>query len=123
MIPEKWKNGFRRGDGMIIALIIYVLVSFIMIGIGVSQLKSKVPVGFYTGEKAPDVEDIADVPAWNRKHGVMWIVYGAVILLSWVVGFLVDEGFWQGFALIAGVCLPLIFMIMYHSVLVKRYKK
>jgi hypothetical protein len=94
-----------------------------MIGIGASQLKSKTPVGFYTGEKAPNVEEIADVSAWNRKHGVMWIVYGAVILLSWVVGFLVEEVFWQGFALIAGVCLPLIFMIMYHSVLVKRYKR
>jgi hypothetical protein len=77
---------------MIISLIIYVFVSFIMVGIGVSQLKSR-------------------------------IVYGAVILLSWVVGFLVEESFWQGVSLIAGVCLPLIFMIMYHSALVKRYKK
>jgi hypothetical protein len=94
-----------------------------MIGIGASQIRSKTPVGFYTGEKALKEEDVTDMSAWNKKHGAMWMVYGAVILLSWVVGFLVEDSFWQGFSLIAGVCLPLVFMILYHSALVKRYKK
>jgi hypothetical protein len=32
-----------------------------MIGIGVSQLKSRAPVGFYTGEKPPTEEELTDV--------------------------------------------------------------
>jgi hypothetical protein len=94
-----------------------------MIGIGVSQLKSKNPVGFYTGEKPPAVEELTDVSAWNKKHGMMWLIYGVVILLSWFIGFLMGDSVWAVIPFAAGACLPLIFMILYHSVLVKRYKK
>ena len=55
----------------IISLVIYGLISLIMIGIGVSQIKSKDPVGFYTHEKAPRKQQITDVEAWNKKHGIM----------------------------------------------------
>jgi hypothetical protein len=94
-----------------------------MIGIGVSQFKSQMPVGFYSGEKPPKAEELTDVSAWNKKHGIMWLTYGMVILLSWLLGFFVNDGFWSGIFLVAGVCIPLIFMIYYHSVLVRRYKK
>jgi hypothetical protein len=108
---------------MIVSLIIYGLVSLIMIGIGVSQLKSKTPVGFYTGEEPPKAEELTDVSAWNEKHGIMWLMYGVVILLSWFISFLVGDSLWSVIPIIAGVCLPLVFMILYHSALVKRYRK
>jgi hypothetical protein len=94
-----------------------------MIGIGVSQLKSKIPVGFYSGEEPPKAEELTDVSAWNRKHGIMWLIYGVVILLSWFVGFLVGDSLWSVIPLVVGVCLPIVFMIFCHSALVKRYKK
>ena len=62
--------------GMIISGVTFGLAALIMIGIGISQLKSRNPVGFYTGEKPPKKEQLSDVNAWNRKHGTMWIVYG-----------------------------------------------
>jgi hypothetical protein len=108
---------------MIVSLIIYGLVSLIMIGIGVSQLKSKTPVGFYTGEEPPKAEELTDVSAWNEKHGIMWLMYGVVILLSWFISFLVGDSLWSVIPLVTGVCLPLVFMILYHSALVKRYRK
>ena len=37
--------------GTIISGVIVCIVAMIMLEIGVSQLKSKEPVGFYTGEK------------------------------------------------------------------------
>ena len=55
-------------------------VALIMIGIGISQLKSRKPVGFYTGVKPPEEKELRDVEAWNKKHGVMWILYGSSIV-------------------------------------------
>ena len=39
--------------GTIISGVIFGIVAIIIFGIGISQLKSKDPVGFYTGEKPP----------------------------------------------------------------------
>ena len=50
--------------GTIISGVIFCIVAMIMIGIGVSQLKSKEPVGFYTGEKPPKVDQLSDVNSW-----------------------------------------------------------
>lgn len=63
---------------------IFCIVAMIMLGIGFSQLKSKEPVGFYTGEKLPKVDQLSDVNSWNKKHGVMWIIYGICIIGSWI---------------------------------------
>ena len=40
----------------IIGLAIYVVVALFMVAIGIAQLKSKDPVGFYSGEEAPKAE-------------------------------------------------------------------
>jgi hypothetical protein len=74
---------------MIVSLIICGFASLFMISIGVSQLKSKTPVGFYTGEKPPKAEELTDVSAWNRKHGMMWVLYGVAdssIMVCWFSG-------------------------------------
>ena len=70
--------------GTIISGVIFCIVAMIMLGIGVSQLKSKEPVGFYTGENPPKVDQLSDVNSWNKKHGVMWIIYGICIIGSWI---------------------------------------
>ena len=61
--------------GYIISLVVFLLVSMVMIIIGISQIRSKQPVGFYTGEKLPREDELSDVVAWNKKHGYMWVVY------------------------------------------------
>jgi hypothetical protein len=108
---------------MIISLFIYLLVAAVMIGIGVSQLKSRAPVGFYTGEKPPTEEELTDVAAWNKKHGTMWVMYGAVLILSWIAGYMLCDEFWQSLCMIAGVCVPLVLMALYHHALVNRYRR
>lgn len=40
----------------IISLVSFCIVALIMIGIGVSQVKSKKPVGFYAGQELPKEE-------------------------------------------------------------------
>lgn len=37
------------------------IVSAIMIGIGISQIRSRDPVGFYSGEKPPKEDELIDV--------------------------------------------------------------
>lgn len=67
-----------------------LFVSVIMIVIGVSQIRSKDPVGFYTGEEPPKKEQISDMEAWNKKHGYMWIVYGFAIIATFIICSLVN---------------------------------
>lgn len=47
---------------------------------------AETPVGFYTGEEPLQESELTDVREWNRKHGNLWIAYGAVILLSYLAG-------------------------------------
>lgn len=107
----------------LIGLVITLLVALIMIGIGISQLKSKTPTGFYSGEKPPRPEELSDVNAWNRKHGRMWITYGIVIILSYLLAVLVGLDTTPGLVLYcSGVIIPIVVMIGYHNKLIKTYR-
>lgn len=108
---------------MIGAFIIYVVVSLIMTGLGISQLKSREPVGFYSGEKRLRADEVADVSAWNRKHGLMWCIYGLVIFLSGIAGIIIGDSIYCVFPMFGGVTIPLGMMIWYHHRLLKMYKK
>lgn len=107
----------------VILLIIYILVALIMLTIGISQLKSKKPVGFYTGEKPPKPEDLTDVQAWNKKHGTMWVIYGIIIVLSALAGIPFLDSLWSMISMTGGVVVPLIFMVWYHHRLIRQYLK
>lgn len=107
----------------LIGLVISLLVALIMIGIGISQLKSKTPTGFYTGEKPPRPEELSDVDAWNKKHGRMWITYGIVIILSYLLFILIGLDTNGGLIVYCnGIILPIVVMIGYHNKLIKTYR-
>lgn len=109
--------------GYIISCVIYLITAFIMIGIGISNLRSKTPVGFYSGEKAPKEGELTNVHEWNRKHGIMWILYGVAILLSWGIGFVIGDSVWCLLPLCGGIILPVIVMVWYHHQLIRTYSK
>lgn len=110
---------------IIVGLVIYLLVAAVMLGIGISQYRSTKPVAFYSGEKPPKESELSDVFMWNKKHGKMWIVYGIVILASYVAGipFLNADSVWCVIPMCGGVMLPLPLMIWYHNQLIRMYKK
>lgn len=110
---------------IIFGLVIYLLVAAIMLGLGISQYKSKKPVGFYSGEKPPLESELKDVTAWNKKHGKMWIWYGIVIIVFYAVGipFVKSDSVWCVVPMCGGIILPLPFMIRYHHELMRKYKK
>lgn len=109
--------------GRIICFVIYLIVAAFMAGIGIFQLRSKTPVGFYSGERPPAQHELSDVAAWNRKHGIMWVVYGAVILMAFGAGCLMGDTVWSVAPMSGGVLVPIPLMVWYHKKLVKCYKK
>lgn len=107
-----------------ICLAIYFIVALMMIGIGVSQLRSKTPVAFYSGEKPYDARELSDVAMWNKKHGMMWILYGIIIMFSYGGGAVIglDSG-WCVIPMAGGLIVPVLAMIWYHHRLIRRYKR
>lgn len=105
---------------------IYLLVALVMIGIGVSQLRSKTPVAFYSGEKPFAEGELSDMAMWNKRHGEMWIIYGMIIILSGFAGtFLIGmDAVWQLVLvpMVGGVVVPIVWMIGYHERLIRKYK-
>lgn len=107
--------------GLIISGFVFCFCAIIMIGIGVSQIKSRKPVGFYSGGQAPTAKEISNVTAWNRKHGTMWIFYGIGLVLAWVCGLIIGDSIWSLAPLFVFTVLPIPGMVLYHQRLVKRY--
>lgn len=106
---------------MIIGLIIFIFVGLVMIGIGISQIQSKTPTGFYTGEKIPTASELTHVVSWNKKHGFMWIIYGCIIIISYVFGMFIEDSSIMLVVVLGGEIVPLPFMAFYHHQLKKEY--
>ena len=107
---------------VIISSVILLVSTAPVIMIGIVQYRSKDPVGFWSGKKPPQKEQITDVKAYNQKHGLMWILLGVGFILCFVCGLLFG-------GIIAG-CLCMIetfggifAMIVYHEKLNRMYYK
>jgi len=125
----KDRNGYSYRGGLhmsaenILGFIIFLFVALIMVGIGVSQIRSKTPVGFYSGEKPPREEELINVHEWNIKHGKMWIIYGVIMIIGYLIGGLIGDSIWSAVPMCGGVVLPLGGMIWYHHKLIKKYRR
>ena len=53
----------------IIGFVILFICAIPLIVIGITQMKSKEPVGFWSGVKPPSRDEVLDVPTYNKKHG------------------------------------------------------
>ena len=110
-------------EGMIFGFIIISIVAGIMIVIGLCQvLKKDEPVGFYNVIDPPRKDEISDIIQWNKKHGVIWIVYGICIELGFWLGFFMPNEVFEMIFMMGGVLVPLPFMVMRHRKLEKEYK-
>ena len=108
---------------IILPAFIYAYVALIMIAIGIMQYKSKKPTGFYTGETPPKEEQLTDVTAWNHRHGMMWIIYGIVIIVSFLFGLLIPHEVLSALLPVVIILGALPVMILYHHKLKKQYFK
>lgn len=107
----------------IICMVIVAISAIPMIIMGIVQYRSKAPVGFWSGKKPPEREQITDVKAYNQKHGIMWIIYGAGLFFCFAL--IVPLG--EKLTLVAAIlgmieCIGGLFvMIAYHNKLNRRY--
>ena len=105
----------------IMAFAIVFLVSAVIFILGISQIKSNEPVGFYTFEKVPEKEQLSNVSEWNKKHGCMLIAYSIATVISFLICLIFDYhmvAFIAFFCVIIGFIPP---MMLYHRYLKKKY--
>lgn len=105
----------------IIGGILYGGCGALMLGIGISQMRSKKPVAFYTGEKPPKPEDISDVAAWNKKHGLMFVIYSFCFIMAWVFSLLASDNILMLIPLVLLILGPMPIIIAIHHELKKQY--
>ena len=106
--------------GEIIAFIVWTIVALFFVGIAISARKSKVPVGFFTGVKPPEV---TDVKAYNRAVSTLWFVVATLLELMGVP-FLFLEQNSAHFIFIILLIMPLMIgMAVVYLRIEGRYKK
>lgn len=106
----------------VISLVVMLIGIAPIIVIGIVQYRSKEPVGFYSGKKPPQKEQLIDVKAYNQKHGLMWIALEVGFIICFVCG-LVFGGLIAGYLCMAEIIGGILGMIAYHEKLERRYCK
>lgn len=108
----------------ILGLVIFSSVAVLMFLIGLLQFKNREkPVGFFNTENPPEKEEITDVLLWNKKHGMLWILYGICIELGFLLGSVMPLAALEIVFTIGGVIIPLPVMIHRHYVLERTYRR
>ena len=69
----------------VIWLITMIPTSMVITGIGIFAWKRKKPMWFWSGTTV-DESEIADIPAYNRANGIMWIIYSLVFWAGAILG-------------------------------------
>ena len=60
---------------MIIGFVIWSLCALVFLAIGISAWRAKKPVGFFTGQKPPEVSDVGK---YNHAVAVLWFIGAGV---------------------------------------------
>lgn len=105
---------------IIISSVILLISVVPIIVIGIVQYRSKEPVGFWSGKKPPRKEQITDVKAYNRKHGLMWILLGVGFIFCFVCGLFMG-GQMAGYLCMIEVIGGILAMIAGHEKLDRMY--
>ena len=104
---------------MVIWLITMIPTSMVFTGIGIFAWKRKKPMWFWSGSTVDEAE-IADIPAYNRANGIMWICYSAVFWVCTVLGiFQMDVA---GIALTVGCLAGIHVLIIAYGRIYEKYR-
>ncbi len=108
-------------ETVIVSVILFISAAPLII-LGIVQYRSERPVGFWSGEKPPEKDQITDMKAYNQKHGLMWILYGSGFLLCFAGGAAFGEVAATVLCM-AEVLGGIVGVILYHNKLNRRYRK
>ncbi|NBK97610.1 MAG: hypothetical protein EOM50_06255 [Erysipelotrichia bacterium] len=109
--------------GVIIYWFIHVFCAVIFISIGIFALKRKTPVCFWAGSNEKiEKATFTNVKAYNRKCGIMFIIYAICIgLVGFIALFISKEMFIIIYLLV--VIGGLLIMMCYYTFIYKQYTK
>ena len=108
---------------MWIAFIIWTVVSLIFLGIAISTLRAKEPVGFYTFVKAPQPEEMKDIKKYNRAVGILWLIFAVGLELSGCPFLFLESNSPYFVFIILIVMVMSITLAIAYSFIFQRYKK
>ena len=63
---------------MMSGFVIWILVSVMFLGFGISAFRADKPVGFWANAKIPEIENVR---AYNKAVGKLWCVFAVVFAL------------------------------------------
>ena len=106
---------------MIAGFVIWTIVSIILFGVGVWTWISDKAVGFYTGVKPPEVNDIRK---YNHSVAVLWFIYAALFeLLGLPLLFLKQNAAGFLWSMLGVAAISILLMICYNRILARHRKK
>ena len=109
------------GVRMIIGFVIWSFCAVLFFIVGVVDLKSEKPVGFFTGVKPPE---ITDVKKYNKAVALLWFITGFIFELIGVPFlYLKQNSPAFVFMMLATVALVIVMMVIYLSILRKYEEK
>lgn len=100
-----------------------IVCIILLVGYGVYNFLSSDPVAFSRSEKSLRSCDLKDVKAWNRKHGMLWIIYAVAIFLGTLAEDLMGDNPFGPFVFMIFVIAPIPGMMSLHNKYVREYKK
>ena len=106
---------------MMIGFVVWMLVSVIFFGIGISSFKADKPVGFWANAKTPEIEDVL---AYNKAVGKLWCVFSVVLALLGFPFLVAEQNSPLFFISIVGVMVAVIAIAVVYSLVIEaKYRK
>ena len=105
---------------MLIAFIIWTIVSIIFLVIGIICRKSKDPVGFFTFTEPPLVED---VKSYNNAVSILWFVVAGVLEIIGVPILFLEQNSPIFILIMLMVVILMIAMMITYIKIESKYKK
>lgn len=105
---------------MIIAFIIWTVVAFGFLMIGITARKSKEAIGFFTFVKPPKVKDIK---RYNRSVSTLWFVFTVIFELMGVPLLFVKQNSAVVLLMVIGLMLLVIATMIVYTRIEIKYKQ
>lgn len=107
-----------------IGFVIWSLLGVFIIGLGIKDMFSKNPVGFWANTETIKVKD---VKGYNRASGLLFIIYGIIFVIFFVIlGIPLLDGQNTPYVLLSviGVMVEtIVIMAVYSLFIVKKYEE
>ena len=100
-----------------IGFVIWSLLGVFIIGLGIKDMFSKNPVGFWANTETIKVKD---VKGYNRAIGLLFIIYGIIFV---ILGIPLLEGQNTPYVLLSVMVETIVIMAAYSLVIVKKYEE